>query len=186
VSTSGAKKPLALAAALLGAVSLTLVAPSAAHAAAPPCVNADLKASFRVLGSGMSQTYANLVLTNVSGHACTTGGYGGLSYVGHGNGTQIGRAARRDKSPAPRVVTVPPGGRVVSRVDMVSTGPYDKKVCRPTKVDGLRVYVPNSHVSQFVPVTSWKLAKHTSVTTWSACANRRLRTLSHEAYRLAK
>ena len=70
---------------------------AATGSAVPQCGNADLKAGYRHApgGDGMNQHWGWIVLRNRSGHRCETGGYGGISYVGHGNGTQIGAAATR-------------------------------------------------------------------------------------------
>ncbi len=157
---------------LVAAVPLSLAGATAASGATvPACGNADLKASFVATGAGMSHVFGNLRLTNVSHHACRTGGYGGLSYVGKGNGKQIGAAASREPGTRVRTLTVAPGARVVSRVSMTTTGPYDRKVCRPVGTGGFRVYVPNSYVAQFVPY-------HTKV-----CSNPSLKTLWHQAFR---
>ncbi len=43
----------------------------------------------------MSHRFGRIILTNVSDHSCKIGGYGGLSYVGGGDGTQVGAPADR-------------------------------------------------------------------------------------------
>lgn len=134
----------------------------------PQCRNADLKASYEYDGSGMSHTYWNLVLKNVSDHACRTGGFGGLSFVGHGDGTQIGASA--DRVGSWRRYVVQPGQRLSSSVSQTSTGPYDRSRCHPVHVDGFRVYVPNATRSQFVAHPG------------TACANAAVHLLSHRAY----
>ena len=86
--------------AAVSVAALALVAAPLAPAqaaATPQCTNANLHATFHHTDSGAGHRFGRLVLTNVSNHACHTGGYGGLSYVGHGNGTQIGAAATRDR-----------------------------------------------------------------------------------------
>jgi hypothetical protein len=87
---------------------------------------------------------------NISGHACRTGGYGGLSFVGHGNGTQIGAPAKRAPGTPVRSFVLRPRQFATSLVQIANAMNYDKRECRPTKADGFRVYVPNSRVSQFV------------------------------------
>jgi len=150
--------------------TLTAVGSPAEAAQVPSCTNADLKASFKVTGAGMSHVEGRMTLKNVSGHRCRTGGYGGLSYVGHGNGTQIGRPATRTPGGKAPHFVLRPGQRAVSQVLMATTAPYGKKRCRPTKIDGFRVYVPNAYVSQFVPHKA------------TVCANRKIKQLSHKAY----
>ncbi|GAB2970676.1 DUF4232 domain-containing protein [Nocardioides montaniterrae] len=134
----------------------------------PQCRNANLHASYHYDDSGMSHTYWNLVLKNVSDHACRTGGFGGLSFVGHGDGSQVGAAA--DREGTSRTYVVKPGQRLVSAVSQTSTGPYDSSDCRPVHVDGFRVYVPNATRSQFIAHPG------------TACANTRIHLLSHRAY----
>lgn len=146
-------------------------APAGATSAVPACTNADLAASFHHTDAGAGHRFGRLVLTNVSGHACRTGGFGGLSYVGHGNGTQIGAAARREGGWSP--FTLQPGQRAFSPVDEVVAANYPAKTCKPTKVDGFRVYVPNATVSQFVPHRT------------TGCANTRVHLISHKSYRKA-
>ncbi|CAB4696487.1 MAG: DUF4232 domain-containing protein [Actinobacteria bacterium] len=158
--------------ALVASAAVTMLgAPAGADASdVRACTNADLSASYHATDAAMSHRYGRIVLTNTSDSACSTGGYGGLSYVGHGDGTQVGAAAERDPSTV-RTLVVQPGARVVSRVSETEAGVYPKKACHPTKVDGFRVYVPNSTESQFVahPTTG--------------CSSSSVELLSHRALR---
>jgi hypothetical protein len=134
------------------------------------CSNAELVASYHETGAGMSHTYGRIVLKNESDHPCSTRGYGGLSYVGHGDGTQIGAAATREKSRV-RSIVVHPGQKVVSVVQETSASPFPRHRCRPAHVDGFRVYLPDETRSQYIahPTTG--------------CRNARVHLLSHRAYR---
>lgn len=143
---------------LLGAAAgLALVAGSAlaalpAHGASTPaCTNADLTASYRHSDDGAGHTFGWIVLRNTSGHACHTGGYSGVSYVGDGNGTQIGAPAVRTDAADVRVFVVSPGQRLRSPLDEVSAFNFPASRCRRAHVDGFRIYVPNATRSQFVP-----------------------------------
>ncbi|WP_084152325.1 DUF4232 domain-containing protein [Nocardioides halotolerans] len=162
-----------VAGAALGGV---LMAAPSGHAApgtergVPECAKADLSAKYRGGDAATSHRYGRIVLRNTSEHACFVKGYGGLSYVGKGNGTQIGAPADRTPSPTPRTV-LQPGDKVRSAVVETSTGPYSAKECRPTKVDGFRVYVPDETRSFFI-------AHRTT-----GCANPKIHLLSHKAYR---
>lgn len=137
----------------------------------PACTNADLTVSYRFLDAAMSHRYGRIRLTNTSDHACRTGGFGGVSYVGGGTGTQIGAPADRIRPRRWRIYTVQPGQRLVSLVVEVSADVYSRKQCRPADVDGFRVYVPNATKSQYVahPTTG--------------CRNDRIHLLSHNSYR---
>jgi len=154
--------------AMVGALLLPL--PAATAASPRECTSAMLAASWVDRDAAMSHWYGDLRLTNVSTRTCWVQGYGGLSFVGHGNGTQIGQAAARTPSKIRRVVLAP-GQVAASRVEQTSPDPYPKKRCHRTEVDGFRVYVPDSRVAKFVA--------HPTVT----CANKKLTMLEHKAYR---
>ncbi|MCW2782887.1 MAG: hypothetical protein JWR35_3336 [Marmoricola sp.] len=166
-------KPV-LGAAVAGALSsLAFAAPALATAGAtatPQCSNAMLKASYASSDSGMGHHYGWIRLRNVSKHACVTGGFGGLSYVGDGNGTQIGAAATRDGSAATTYV-LKPGQRVESQLNEVTALNYPASTCHRAKVDGIRVYVPNATKSQYI-------AHRTT-----GCTNAAVHLMSHRAYK---
>jgi hypothetical protein len=159
---------LAVTAALAGG----LLAPMPlASAATPSCSNADLTASYHD-GSGAAGTiYGRIVLRNTSGHTCRTGGYGGVSLVGDGDGTQIGAPARRTDPAGVRTFVLRPGQRVSSRIGVTEALNYPRKRCHPAHVDGFRVYVPNATASQFVahPTTG--------------CRSHRVKLLQQQPYR---
>jgi hypothetical protein len=167
-SLTGVKTFLALAAL---ATTLSLTGAGAATAASTPeCTAGDLAASYHARGAGMSHRFGVLVLENTSAAACSVQGYGGLSYVGHGDGSQVGAAATRTPGATPRVV-LEPGERARSAVQETSVAPYPRSECRPERVDGFRVYVPDETRSLFV-------AHRTTV-----CSATDVRTLAHRAYR---
>ncbi|NQX11050.1 DUF4232 domain-containing protein [Microbacteriaceae bacterium VKM Ac-2855] len=98
--------------------------------------------------SGMSQYYFDIVFTNTSSTECTLEGYPGVSFVGDGNGTQIGDPAGEDPSVAVTTVTLAAGGgTAVSHVHGTQPGAYD---CTETQADGIRVYPPHSYESAYV------------------------------------
>ena len=161
--------------ATVGLLAATVGPALSAQAAEPvaravaQCSNADLDASFKATDAGAGHRFGVLRLTNTSDVACRTGGYGGLSYVGHGDGTQVGAAADRTDGTV-RSIVLQPGERVKSRVDETVAGNYPTKKCRPTHVDGFRVYVPNSTVAQFV--------KHPT----TGCAKRGVHLIAHRPF----
>lgn len=161
-------------AALAIAATGTLVGTATpAHAQPGECGNSDVRASYQARDAGAGHRYGVIRLTNVTDTTCSVRGYGGLSYVGHGDGTQIGAAADRDAGRV-RTVVLDPGESVVSRVDETVAANYPRGTCRPTKVDGFRVYVPDSRVSQYV-------AHRTT-----GCANSNIHTLGHQPFRAAR
>jgi hypothetical protein len=157
---------------------VTMLAPSGtaatgqrgvARSSVAECTKADLTAKYKGGDAAMSHVYGRIVLHNVSASACSVKGYGGLSYVGGGNGTQIGAPADRTPSNTPRTV-LQPGDKVRSAVSETSTAPYPKNVCRPTKVDGFRVYVPDETHAFYIPHPT------------TGCANPKVHLLTHKAY----
>ncbi len=161
-------------AALAIATGGALVGPAAvAHAQPGECGNRDLTASYHARDAGAGHRYGVIRLTVTSDRTCTVRGYGGLSYVGHGDGTQVGAAADRDAGRV-RTVVLDPGESVVSRVDETVAANYPRRACRPTRVDGFRVYVPDSRVSQYV------------VHRTTGCARPGVHLIGHQPYRAAR
>jgi uncharacterized protein DUF4232 len=146
-------------------------APAATASGTPACGNADLHASYHHTDDGAGHRFGFIVLTNTSGHACHTGGFGGVSYVGDGNGTQIGAPAVRQDRAAVKTLVVKAGGRVRSPIDEVRAVNFGKKRCHRAHVDGFRVYVPNATKSQFVPHPT------------TGCRNAKVHLLFHQPYR---
>ena len=161
-----------VAGAVAGGVMMTAPSGSAAPGtrATPECTNAQVTASYQGGDAAMSHVYGRIVLRNTSATTCWIRGYGGLSYVGGGDGQQVGAAADRTPSTKPRVVLAP-GDKVRSAVVETSTGPYPKSQCRPRPVDGFRVYLPDETRSQFI--------EHET----TGCANPSIHLLAHKAYR---
>ena len=145
-------------------------AASGTRAPTPECTNAELTASYHGGDAAMSHVYGRIVLRNTSEVTCWIRGYGGLSYVGGGDGEQVGAAADRTPGRKPKVVLAP-GDKVRSAVVETSTGPYPKNQCRPAPVDGFRVYLPDETRSQFI--------EHET----TGCSNTSIHLLSHKAYR---
>lgn len=164
------KKTATSAAALVLAATAVLVTAPGAHAQPGECANSDVRASYQARDAGAGHRYGAVRLTNVTDAPCSVRGYGGLSYVGGGDGTQVGASATRDAGRV-RTVVLDPGESVVSRVDEVVATAYPRRVCRPVRVDGFRVYVPDSRVSQYV------------VHRTTGCADPSVRLLSHRPFR---
>jgi hypothetical protein len=156
---------------VLGGVMMLAPSGSAAtgQAGVAECTNANLTAKYKGGDAAMSHVYGRIILRNTSDETCWVKGYGGLSYVGGGNGSQVGAPADRTPSNSPKV-TLAPGDKVRSAVAETSYSPYPRKECRPTKVDGFRVYVPDETHSQFI--------KHPT----TGCANPKVHLLQHKAY----
>ncbi len=128
----------------------TLGASAAQAAGVPQCSNSDLRAALVNVTGAAGSRVGDLRFTNVARGTCTTRGYPGVSYVGDGNGTQIGRAATWDSGTV-RTITLRPGQYTASPIRMVNVQNYPAATCRPKVVDGLRVYVPGSTLAKFIP-----------------------------------
>ncbi|MCA1984310.1 DUF4232 domain-containing protein [Nocardioides nematodiphilus] len=137
-----------------------LALPSTASAAgAPACTNADLHVTLHPKGAAAGSAYVALRYTNVGDHACRTGGFGGLSLVGHGDGTQLGSPATRAAGTPVRSFVLRPGERATSLAQIADALNFPKRECHPTRADGFRVYVPNARASQFVAYRTLACAK---------------------------
>lgn len=168
---------------LLGTCGLVLVATAYVHPGAPPvraaetsvsvatpeCRASQLHADYRARDAAAGHRYGVVRLRNTDDRACVLQGYGGLSYVGGGDGTQVGAAADREPATARRVVLAP-GERALSRVAETVAENYPRGRCHPTPVDGLRVYAPDATRALFV-------AHRTT-----GCADDAVHLLSHRPY----
>jgi hypothetical protein len=134
----------------LAAGGLAVAVPATASGT-PACTNADLTASYRHSDDGAGHRFGFIVLRNTASHSCHTGGYGGVSYVGDGNGTQIGAPAVRTRPGDVATYVLAPGQRLRSPLDEVSAFNFGPHRCQRAHVDGFRVYVPNATLSQYVP-----------------------------------
>ncbi|PUA82547.1 DUF4232 domain-containing protein [Nocardioides currus] len=156
---------------LVVAVAPTLAPVASATAGpTPSCSAADVGVDYRPRDAAMSHRYGVLRVENTSDRACSVHGYGGLSYVGGGDGTQVGAAADREPGRVPTVV-LQPGERATSRVSETVAGVYPQRRCRPTHVDGFRVYLPGETRSLFV--------RHAT----TGCDNASVHLLSHRSLR---
>lgn len=97
-------------------------APSATSATVPQCDSTDLNPSATTLpGSGGSSATLLLVLTNTSGHSCTTDGYPGLQFAPDGGSPLQSVVETRTSAGLKRQITVPPNGTVSSVVTYQTT-----------------------------------------------------------------
>jgi hypothetical protein len=96
-------------------------------------------------GGGAGSEYYNVLFTNVGGTSCVLRGTPGVSVVGDGNGTQLGKAADRIQTGV-TTLTLGVGDTVAAPLKVVNIGtnggPLDG--CTVKKGDGYRVYPPHS------------------------------------------
>lgn len=141
------------------AASSASAAPAQPSATIPMCTAGDLAVwvNLQQADAAAGTGYYPLEFTNISHHACGTGGYPGVSATG-ANGKQLGDAAARNPVYPARSVTVPAGGTVHA---LFSWGSAEVSTsgCKPTTAQELKVYPPNSRtaISTFFDLPSCTL-----------------------------
>jgi len=73
-----------------------------------------------------------------------------VSFVGGGDGSQIGAAATRATNSPHPTVTLAPGAVAVAPLQVAVAANYPTDECDPVAADGFRVYPPGSEQSLFV------------------------------------
>ena len=114
------------------------------------CTVADLKVGLSDGEGAAGSTYYLVRLTNTSKATCRTGGFGGVSLVGGGDGRQIGAPADRVERTKLRPVTLKTGASAEARLQVTTAENFPAKRCRPVQAEGFRVYPPNETHSAFV------------------------------------
>jgi hypothetical protein len=114
------------------------------------CTTKDLRVSLTGGEGAAGSTYYELTLTNTSGHPCRTGGFGGVSLVGDGNGTQIGAPADRTEPGKVRAITLRPDGRATATLRVTNAENYSPSKCDPAPAEGFRIYPPNETHATYV------------------------------------
>ncbi|GGM37603.1 DUF4232 domain-containing protein [Promicromonospora citrea] len=115
------------------------------------CLTPDLTGSIAPAEGGGAAGHheVRIVLTNAGDTDCVLQGWPGVSFVGDGDGTQIGAAATLDRSAAHDPVTLAPGDPAHAIVRVGQAESYGDD-CTVTPADGLRVYPPGETRSLFV------------------------------------
>ncbi len=99
-------------------------------------------------GAAAGSTYYLISFRNTGSRSCVLDGFPGVSFVGQGDGTQLGAAAERTGTA--RTVTLAPGRSTTSLLQVANAGNYPQRSCAPTTADGFRVYPPGSTEAAFV------------------------------------
>ncbi|MFC4628142.1 DUF4232 domain-containing protein [Promicromonospora alba] len=131
--------------------SSTAPAPSDGAASPPRCLTPDLAGSLEAVEGGASAGHYELeiVLENEASEPCVLQGWPGVSFVGDGDGTQIGAPATLDRSSPHGSVTLAPGTSAHANLSVANAQNFDEG-CEQTTADGLRVYPPGEKRSLFV------------------------------------
>ncbi len=121
-----------------------------ATASSAVCGVSDLTVSERPQRGGgtAGSVYVLLDFRNSSQRTCTLDGHPGVSFVGHGDGTQLGEPASRTGGTTS--VRLAPGRSTTALLKITDAGNYPAEQCAPTTADGLRIYPPDSRASTFV------------------------------------
>lgn len=115
-------------------------------------------------GGAAGSVEVTLVLTNNGTSQCSLQGWPGVSFVGNGNGTQLGNPADFDRSTPHATVVLQPGGTAQAPLKIVQAMNYPEADCKPQKADGFRVYPPGSTESLFVKDDNVTACTTTTVT----------------------
>lgn len=102
-------------------------------------------------GAAAGSLYYRVLFTNTGGTSCVLRGTPGVSVVGDGNGTQIGKPATGIQTGV-KSVTLQVGDSVVAqlRITNIGTNGGPLSGCTVQKGDGYRVYPPHSQRAFFV------------------------------------
>lgn len=121
----------------------------------PVCVTAGLKGTVDTRLSGQQTVNPYIVLTNISTVTCTVQGFPLVTFVGGGNGAQVGAGATFTPTNPHPVVTLQPGSSAYIATTINVASKYPTADCKPTPADGIRVYPPKSSTSLYIamPVT---------------------------------
>jgi hypothetical protein len=128
-------------------VSAGAVSASSAPSAVKACTASQLSVwiSPDAINGAAGTWFYPLEFTNISGHACATGGYPGVSATGPG-GKQLGLAAGRNPLYKGKVVTIPAGG-TAHALFAYGSAEVSTSGCKPKAAAELKVYPPNSKVA---------------------------------------
>ncbi|QKS17965.1 DUF4232 domain-containing protein [Curtobacterium sp. Csp2] len=113
-------------------------------------------------GGAAGSTIIHLTLRNTGSTTCTLQGWPGVSFVGDGDGTQIGAAATQDRSSAHPTVTLGPGQIAVAPLKIANAQNFSNAACSPVAADGFRVYPPGSTESLFVRASGYTACAESS------------------------
>jgi hypothetical protein len=115
------------------------------------CDTGDLTGTIGKGGGGAAGSVeVTIVLTNNGSTECSLQGWPGVSFVGDGNGTQLGSAAEFDRSTPHPTVVLKPGGTAQAPLKITQALNYPEADCQPKPADGFRIYPPGSTESLFV------------------------------------
>jgi Protein of unknown function (DUF4232) len=142
-------------------------APPATPLAAVVAVTAVAGAFLTACGTASSpdpaQPGATVTVTaNVSGKTCALYGYPGVSFVSGVGGSQVGKDAARDRTTAPKVVTLAPGQRGSFALRVVDAAALPAADCDPVSANWLKIFPPENTAALYVGYTAHACASKTA------------------------
>src|ERR1700677_4580789 len=118
------------------------------------CLTSALRATLGAAQGTAGSAYQVIVLANISGKTCALYGYPGVSFVSGVGGSQIGKDAARDRTTAPKVVTLAPGQRGSFALRVVDTAALPAAGCDPVTANWLKVFPPENTAALYVSYTA--------------------------------
>ncbi|WP_227488341.1 DUF4232 domain-containing protein [Brachybacterium subflavum] len=115
------------------------------------CTASHLKISVDQGDPAAGSVMFTISFTNTGDDPCRIGGYPGVSAVGGGDGTQLGKAAQRGQ--AGKAAVLIPNGHAEASLKAVDVGDGGGPLgdeCEATDADGWRIYAPGSKKAQYV------------------------------------
>jgi len=148
------------------------VVPALPAAPAPPakpgsvgpagCLTSALRATLGAAQGTAGSAYQVIVLANISGKTCALYGYPGVSFVSGVGGSQIGKDAARDRTTAPKVVTLAPGHRGSFALRVVDAAALPAANCDPVTANWLKIFPPENTAALYVGYTAHACASKTA------------------------
>jgi hypothetical protein len=142
---------LAVVAVIAGAATPIATASRARAAATPGCSTSKLVVWLDTNGNGAAGSVTYMIeFTNLTAHACTLGGFPGVSAISL-NGHQLGNAAGQNRAIRARTVKIRPGKSAIATLKITEALNFPPASCHPVTAAGLRVFPPNSRRSKTIP-----------------------------------
>lgn len=125
------------------------------------CTTDQLSVTLGSSNGAAGSTIVPIVFTNTGNTPCELHGFPGVSFVGDGNGTQLGAAADQDTSVAITQNTLAPGSSVQAPLKVSQAQNYQG--CTVVTADGFRVYPPHSTTAVFVKSSAFQACSNPSI-----------------------
>ena len=151
---------------------VSTVAPAPPGASASPakpgsvgpagCLTSALRATLGAAQGTAGSAYQVIILANVSGKTCALYGYPGVSFVSGIGGSQIGKDAARDRTTAPKVVTLAPGQRGSFALRVVDAAALPTASCDPVTAKWLKIFPPENTAALYLGYAARACASKTA------------------------